>query len=782
MISSTFDHFLTLEETLLHQENLDELSQDRSLETYEKFSPNNYYGMASILKRYAGLPNDYSLHAVVPHGPSLSLDFAWEAEIKAPVPAIFYHSRHVKSAYLENIRHYNIQKYLFPCASPFLYLVELLKEQPQPSREGTLFFPTHSTHHITAHMNYEQLAERLSNLDSEYQPITICMYWKDYLLGRAEPFQKKGMKVVSAGHMYDPQFLIRLYHLCSMHQYAAGNSLGSHLFYSVSAGCSYFLLDAVDYSYTVANNVPKTTIANIFSDEFGRCFSTPTTTIGKEQLDIVHYHLGHKFLKSPEELQRELLSLDPMAELMNNPHVFSEENAFHVDQKLSCVPSETAPIERQFLYAYFSKIWNGKGDVCEIGPFLGGTTRAIALGMLHNPRCQDDVKLYTYDRFRDYYDGDRLIEYLQPAFQQGLLDETLTPLLKNSSSFLEVFQAFHDGQDYAPLIVPLDQALPDEKEDLSKSINSFSPPPDTSFGAAFVDGCKSWYGTKYFMQKVCPLALEGSIFIFQDYGWYICFWLPVFLRCFKDYFNFITFAGGNTFVFQLIEPLDAETIDTLFPDTPEEFGELRFHQVFSELIITAQKSNQTYQLFAYNIQYGAALAYIGCLDQAKAHLSGLAAQTWIKPYRQLLRSALQSPTYRPHDQAIHLYSQQEADDILAWVDTFDGQGDELQAMQNRVEQLLQELASSQQAQAQVGHQLNSLQIQTGSLQKALNRKQKRLNKIKRRNRKTRKKLRQQLKHSQQQVHNLSQQLLELKSSRFFKLRNAWMNIRTRIFR
>jgi len=104
MTESRSTLLLTLEETLNHQEDLDSLCQDRSLVTPEKFPPNDFYGMASILKMYASLPNNYPLNVVVPHGLSLSLDFAWSSEIQAPVPSIFYHSKHVKRAYLKNIQ------------------------------------------------------------------------------------------------------------------------------------------------------------------------------------------------------------------------------------------------------------------------------------------------------------------------------------------------------------------------------------------------------------------------------------------------------------------------------------------------------------------------------------------------------------------------------------------------------------------------------------------------------------------------------------------------------
>jgi hypothetical protein len=57
-----------------------------------------------------------------------------------------------------------------------------------------------------------------------------------------------------------------------------------------------------------------------------------------------------------------------------------------VGAALDAIPSETCPLERRYLYRLFSTFWDPSGDVLEVGPFLGGTTRAIAMGMMHHSR------------------------------------------------------------------------------------------------------------------------------------------------------------------------------------------------------------------------------------------------------------------------------------------------------------------------------------------------------------------------------------------------------------
>lgn len=43
-----------------------------------------------------------------------------------------------------------------------------------------------------------------------------------------------------------------------------------------------------------------------------------------------------------------------------------------------------------------------EGNILEIGPFFGGTTRAIAMGINDNCFAQN-IKLLTLDKFEDYY-------------------------------------------------------------------------------------------------------------------------------------------------------------------------------------------------------------------------------------------------------------------------------------------------------------------------------------------------------------------------------------------
>lgn len=223
--------------TLDGLEELMALCADRPPGTRELFSGNAFYGNATILRDYAGLNTTYPLSAVIPHGTYLDPSFVWGAEIDAKVVGVMSFPE-----YRDNVYRATTSKVVIPSASPYVYLLRQMQPTASADREGTLFFPSHSTHHYVSPMEPEHLARALLEVDAAFQPVVVCMYWKDIQLGRHQPFERSGLKVVTAGHMYDPDFLLRLHGLCSRFRYSSGQSIGSHVFYSVGSGCTHVRL------------------------------------------------------------------------------------------------------------------------------------------------------------------------------------------------------------------------------------------------------------------------------------------------------------------------------------------------------------------------------------------------------------------------------------------------------------------------------------------------------------------------------------------------------------
>jgi hypothetical protein len=298
-----------LEDVLDEQKDLDVLCADRSLETKELFRGNAFYGNDRIIKAAAGVPETYPLKFVIPHGIVFSNTHFWEAELDSKLSSFMCYQANRASSYQKRIGN---GKKVFRGAAPYTYIPGLVGTNGIPKRKGTIFFPAHSTHHITSEMDYELLAEELVKLDTVYQPVTVCIYWRDHNLGASKTFEHKGLRVVSAGHMFDQNFLFRLYWLCSLHKFSACNMIGSHIFYSRYAGCKHFIINPVD----VKIKGEKDAITRDCNPDgpahhkkLSKLFSSSTSAVNKNK-SLLDSYLSQSLIKSRTGLRQILLSTE----------------------------------------------------------------------------------------------------------------------------------------------------------------------------------------------------------------------------------------------------------------------------------------------------------------------------------------------------------------------------------------------------------------------------------------------------------------------------------------
>jgi hypothetical protein len=244
---------------------------------------------------------------VVPHGIVFNETYVWEAERRAPLPAVLTYSDYRARAY-ERLT----DKLPIRSAVPFAYLLKLLDGVSPGARAGTLFFPSHSSHRVTAEADFSGMAEVLTDLEAKYQPVTVCIYWRDYELGRHVPFLECGLRVVSAGHIFDPAFLFRLFHLCQSHYYAASNHIGSSLLYSALAGCRCFLLPQFSMTHTGTRESLDSDVSRggEVQEALAEAFAEPAEVVTPHQYELVSRICGLDHLLTADELRSLLLMAD----------------------------------------------------------------------------------------------------------------------------------------------------------------------------------------------------------------------------------------------------------------------------------------------------------------------------------------------------------------------------------------------------------------------------------------------------------------------------------------
>jgi hypothetical protein len=317
-----------------------------------------------------------------------------------------------------------------------------------------------------------------------------------------------------------------------------------------------------------------------------------------------------------------------------------------LEKQLDAIPSETSPAERRFLWSFMANVWSGGRDVLEVGPFLGGTTRALALGMMANPRADKERLLHTFDRFSGYHSRESLLGLTRPLVERGLLTGADLDHLGDRVSFREIFDALHARQPYGSMLRVHDRPLPDTAEQATGAGEWFRLPEGAEFEVFFVDGCKSWFGTKYFMMECCREARPGSHFIFQDFSHFTCFWLPAFIETFREYFRQIAHVE-TTYAFALVRALPPDEVRARFPDRPEDWTEAAFDALFGSVVARARTRRDRAACVRHAMHGAAALAYLGNKDEALRRLKALRESPEASDLRGIVDLALKSPTYRP---------------------------------------------------------------------------------------------------------------------------------------
>ena len=312
------------------------------------------------------------------------------------------------------------------------------------------------------------------------------------------------------------------------------------------------------------------------------------------------------------------------------------------------IPTQTTIDEREFLYNFFASQWDGSGDVIEVGPFLGGSTRMIALGMADNPQISPESCLHTFDKFDNYIRFREKEPITESLIKIGILERSLIAV-GDKSSFQDIFKELHEHEGYANLIKTHNKPLPDSREILLRANEEndlFNTSGIEKTTAVFIDGCKSWFGTKFFMSKIASICGEGAYFILQDYGWFTCFWLSAFMRIFKDNFRMLN-RVDNTYTFIMLKTIREEEISSKFPDTPEELGVQEINKIYSEIARDHAVQQDEYTLARMTLHHAAALAYIGEQDSAINIIEDLSSKTYSLGHEDVIKAARRSPTYRP---------------------------------------------------------------------------------------------------------------------------------------
>ncbi|WP_038161520.1 hypothetical protein [Verrucomicrobium sp. BvORR106] len=206
---------------------------------------NAFYGIGDIIREYAGLPKEVPLPFALEHFVPYAVDQIHQRDITDGLPVFL-------STTSERARAYEAAG--MPTAHPIgftlLYAIRLYHRKHGRSsrpRRGTIVFPHKSTKTIRRDFDHDTFADWLMALPQEYHPVVVNLYWADYQQGKHAVYESRGLQVVSCGHLYDNQFLLRFYDLCRQFRYACSNAFASSFPLSVLCGCQYFYKETIGH-------------------------------------------------------------------------------------------------------------------------------------------------------------------------------------------------------------------------------------------------------------------------------------------------------------------------------------------------------------------------------------------------------------------------------------------------------------------------------------------------------------------------------------------------------
>ena len=201
---------------------------------------------------------------------------------------------------------------VYVIGSPFVLYKNMKRIKKNKNAQGTVVCPSHSTYDLSADFHVQNFCDELKKMPKKYHPITICLFWTDYIDRSSHTYRKNGFKVVTAGFRIGNSlsFVSNFYKILSRHKYAVSNDIGSATFYAVDMRLPFFLVGDMPVVRNNKNRDVNIGASSTMVDhEIGRkawkLFSGgPQDIITRQQSMFVDSELGIRDNVSPNQLNK----------------------------------------------------------------------------------------------------------------------------------------------------------------------------------------------------------------------------------------------------------------------------------------------------------------------------------------------------------------------------------------------------------------------------------------------------------------------------------------------
>ena len=195
------------------------------------------------------------------------------------------------------------------CAGPYInyaddfYTKDKMLYLKQKFGKTLLVFPTHSTEWTEITFDQQEFCKILAKKAIDYNTVLINVFWWNINDPLIKKLESEGYKIISCGFRDDTNFLPRLKSYFSLADLVLGDSIGTHIGYSVACG--------VPFCYE-----PVGTITHLFRDiekkdaDFSQYNQLKIAgaflhaeEITKKQQEICNYYWGNNLRKNDKEIQ-----------------------------------------------------------------------------------------------------------------------------------------------------------------------------------------------------------------------------------------------------------------------------------------------------------------------------------------------------------------------------------------------------------------------------------------------------------------------------------------------
>jgi len=274
----------------------------------ESIKDSNFYGINHSIKKYTGIKK---IKQSFEHGLYFGNYIPFATFLKTTKSIITFSDNRKKYLILAGIK-----KPIY-VIGPYIHYADIsltekeFRNIKQSLGKTFLFFFSHSIKDFNVEIDVLKLIKKINKIASNYDSVIVCLYYKD-ILNNIYPkyFEDAGFKIVTAGNLYDINFLSRLKLIIQLADFTASTSIGTHTGYCVYLNKPHFLIkqkikiskddktSKIEFRDGNQINLMEKEINEIIKE-----FSKYSIHITESQKQIVNKYWGTSFIKNKDELK-----------------------------------------------------------------------------------------------------------------------------------------------------------------------------------------------------------------------------------------------------------------------------------------------------------------------------------------------------------------------------------------------------------------------------------------------------------------------------------------------